>query len=557
MPRSRCLLTSILVLALGSAAQAHFPWLTIDESGHALLFFSESMLERDYHVPECVEKATVERVDQRTPTVVELSSVDEEGFIGRKSDKPVGQDAVLTSTIKYGVYHGTLLEYFVKHVPMTRNAPKSPAGALPLNATPVVTDDGITLHVVWHDEPLAGAQVTLIDSKSKRAEAKTDEQGAVRLTPEHEGPVAFLVNHGDQQARGEFDGQEFTSKTYFLTMTTSYRGPVAEAKPEPSAESRRPEVEEEEDEKPPAVSDLPELPEPIASFGATVCDGWLYVYSGHTGTEHHHSRDNLSAHFSRLKLDGGEAWEQLPMQTALQGMPLVAHDGKVYRVGGMLARNAPDAEEEDLHSLAEFACFDPATKQWKDLPPLPAGRSSHDATVIGDSLYVVGGWDLNGEAPGDWQTAALVFDFTNPDKGWMEIKSPPFERRALAVAHREGKLVAIGGMASEGGVVNSVTEYDPQTDEWSELPDLPGKGISGFGVSAWNHEGQLYASGMGGKLFTLPVGADKWQEVAKVDEARFFHRLLSYGPDRLVQVAGASTVHGHVATLDVVDLPQD
>ncbi|MCA9239277.1 MAG: hypothetical protein KDA37_03720 [Planctomycetales bacterium] len=550
------LLTLGCLLAWPALSLAHFPWLTVDDNGHALLFFSESMLEREYHTPDCVEQAKVERVDQMTHSEIALTSVEEEGFLGRRSVSPVGQHAVLTSTIKYGVYHGTLLEYFVKRVPMTDTPPKMPAGSLPLNATPINTDDGINLLVLWHDEPLADAQVTLIDGKSKQAQGKTDDQGVVRLTPEHEGPVAFLVNHSDQDARGEFAGEKFTSKTYVLTLTSAYRGPAADAKPEPSAESRRPE-EEEEDEAPPAVSDLPELPQAIASFGATVCEGWLYVYGGHTGKEHHHSRENLSAHFSRLKIEGGDAWEELPMQTPLQGLPLVTHAGKLYRIGGMTARNEPDAEEEDLHSSAEFACFEPTKNQWEALPSLPAGRSSHDATVIGDSLYVVGGWNLHGEAPGDWQTTALVYDFTTPERGWREIKSPPFERRALAVSHRDGKLVAIGGMASEGGVVNSVSQYDPQTDEWSELPDLPGKGISGFGVSAWNHQGQLYASGMGGKLFTLPLDGGGWQEVRQVDEPRFFHRLLSCGAARLVQVAGASPVHGHVATLDVIELPRE
>ncbi len=40
-------------------------------------------------------------------------------------------------------------------------------------------------------------------------------------------------------------------------------------------------------------------------------------------------------------------------------------------------------------SVADFARFDPATNTWQALQPLPGGRSSHDAVVVGDTLYVV------------------------------------------------------------------------------------------------------------------------------------------------------------------------
>ncbi len=92
------------------------------------------------------------------------------------------------------------------------------------------------------------------------------------------------------------------------------------------------------------------------------------------------------------------------MGPALQSVALVAHGSNVYRVGGMLARNEPD-EDEDLLSVADFARFDPATNTWQALQPMPGGRSSHDAVVVGDTLYVVGGWQLGGDTR--WYDTAL------------------------------------------------------------------------------------------------------------------------------------------------------
>jgi streptogramin lyase len=44
------------------------------------------------------------------------------------------------------------------------------------------------------------------------------------------------------------------------------------------------------------------------------------------------------------------------------------------------------------------ARFDPATKSWEELPPLPEPRSSHDVVVIDNQVIVVGGWALDGKS---------------------------------------------------------------------------------------------------------------------------------------------------------------
>jgi N-acetylneuraminic acid mutarotase len=147
-----------------------------------------------------------------------------------------------------------------------------------------------------------------------------------------------------------------------------------------------------------SAQELPPLPVEVASFGAAVSGDALYVYGGHVGKTHQHSVDNLSHRFFRLSLsDPGAGWVDLGEVKGLQGLPLVAWGDRVCRVGGLDAKNAQDAEEEDLVSTDAVACFDPESTSWQSLPPLPAPRSSHDAVVAGNHLYVVGGWQLRGE----------------------------------------------------------------------------------------------------------------------------------------------------------------
>src|SRR5262245_15547042 len=112
------------------------------------------------------------------------------------------------------------------------------------------------------------------------------------------------------------------------------------------------------------------LPVKVASFGAASCDGYLYVYGGHSGKTHTYSTEDVIGKFYRVKLTGG-AWEELPGGPIAQGLPLVAYKGKVLRVGGMQPRNKP-GEKADNHSLTSVASYDPAAKKWSELTPLPA-----------------------------------------------------------------------------------------------------------------------------------------------------------------------------------------
>src|SRR5688572_15192096 len=159
---------------------------------------------------------------------------------------------------------------------------------------------------------------------------------------------------------------------------------------------------------PDAPSRFAVLPQGLASFGACASGDWLYVYGGHVGRAHEHSRDNVATAFRRLNLLDLASWEELPAERALQGAALVAHGGAVYRLGGLEARNRR-GEAEDLHSSAEVSSYDPLRRTWRALPPLPEPRSSHDAALIGSKVFVVGGWRLEGPSK-SWHRTAWVLD---------------------------------------------------------------------------------------------------------------------------------------------------
>jgi hypothetical protein len=527
--------------------QAHFLWVkTVIENGkpHAFLFFGENVLDEAYHLPESLADT---KVWYRTADAkrVELPVKPWEGEDRIGLGAPLAGDAayVLEANEQYGVYGTALLTYCAKHVhaksPEHFNV-AGPSKELKLDIVPRIEGDELVLTVSWDGKPLAGADVTIAAGDAEPVEKKTDDAGRVTFKPAGNGPIGVLANHTKNDVTGTLGSTAYNQELHYSSLTLEW--PVGE-KTEPGNEVSSAEPR----------ATLPELPEPLSSFGAVVADGWLYVYGGHIGTEHDHSAANLSNHFRRIQLDGGRGWEELPMQTPLQGLPLVAYGGKIYRVGGLHARNTTTDEPADLHSIGDFAEFDPSTGEWNSLAALPAPRSSHNAVVIGDRLYVVGGWTLAGESPGTWQTDALVYDFTEAQAGWQKLPTPPFQRRALAAGHANGKLVVIGGM-DEGNVVSQrVDIFDPQTGSWSEGPALPGEGMAGFGVSAWNLDGRLYASGMSGQVLRLNECGTEWEKVAQMRTGRFFHQLVPAPYGGLLAVGGASH-DGHIADVEWIDI---
>ena len=236
---------------------------------------------------------------------------------------------------------------------------------------------------------------------------------------------------------------------------------------------------------------------------------------------------------------------------------MVAHKGKLYRIGGFTAHNKED-DKHDLRSVASFASFDPQTRKWTKLPNLPEPRSSHDAVVIGDQLYVVGGWQL-GKKRG-WHKTAWSIDLSKKKLTWKALPTPPFARRALSLGQLGHKLVVIGGMQQKGGPTVRVDIYDTRSKKWSKGPSLKNPngrgryaGIEGFGSSAFVVGKRLFVSTYGGNLQVLDSSAKEWRIAHKLEEDRFFHRMLPY-KHQLVLVGGASMREGKRLALETVNL---
>ena len=298
---------------------------------------------------------------------------------------------------------------------------------------------------------------------------------------------------------------------------------------------------------------LAPLPFAVTSFGAARIDNCLYVYGGHTGDAHSYNNESQSNKLVKLDLSVPDAkWQEIASGQRLQGLGMVAHGKRLIFLGGFMAMNKK-GEKQDLHSQATVRVFDTATSQWSDLPSLPEPRSSHDAAIIGDKVYVVGGWNMSGGNETVWHSTAWVMDLAAASPQWSEIAKPASPRRAIAaVAHRE-QLFVIGGMDEKGSPTRSVRIYTPSTNSWSDAPDLLGeKSMAGFGASGWSTGKELIVTTYEGDIQRWDESMKAWVSRGKTEDARFFHRLMPISDSELVAIGGANMNSGKYLELEIV-----
>lgn len=457
------------------------------------------------------------------------------------------------------------LIYYPKTVVGDPFAATNRIGASPVELVPTGVAGATKLLFLVDGKPMADVDVTVLLPDGTSQVVKTDSAGKTPAFDQAGRYGGWARRWLDTP--GEKDGQHYEQVRQYATLVFDVPGtppakkpttaPVEAAKPQAAvaphpvpANPHEPVATASHTVK---ATPFPlALPEAASSFGAVVSDGWLYVYGGHIAPTHEYSTKAVSGRLSRLDLSDPKAWQDLPAGPAAQGLNLATYGGKIYRVGGMQPQNAPGAAV-DNHSLADVAYFDPSSRSWNALPALPEPRSSHDVAVIGRTLYVVGGWTLDGsmtKAQG-WPRTTLALDLENVSAGWTSTPQP-FARRALIAAVHDGKLYAIGGFDADNRPSRRVDIFDPATQTWSRGPGLPGDAMNGFAPAACVQDNALYVSVGDGTLYRLDDEDNTWEAVA-TGTPRIVHRLAPFGSKILI-IGGASE-GGNLDLIESVSIP--
>lgn len=529
----------IALLAFGmlavAPARAHFIWIQAEPVKDDLVIsagFGEPG-DWDKNLADKIKGATYAVRDAKgQETAVELKFDTEKGvYVGKA---PSANAASVVGSFDYGVTKlgrspaPILLKYHPKRL---LGEPKDwgrarAATPRPVEVTATPSESGIRLVVLADGAPKPDAEIKVTGPKSDRVIIKTDARGEAIWPFEGPGEYLLFVGHV-RKTPGKKGNESYAEVREYATLGFSLK------------------------QNPGVVIDRPrlaDLPEAVTAFGAAAMDGWIYVYGGHTGKTHAHSKSNITGVFARCRADGKAGWEMLPSGPAAQSVALVAHKGSLYRMGGMRAHNEIGKPEE-IESITEAARFDLEAKKWTPIPSLPEPRSSHDAVVVGDDLIVIGGWRLGG---GDesWHTTTLVMDLSAKSPSWTSLPQP-FERRALAVVAHGGKVHVLGGFTDENKPSLEVDIFDPASKSWSKGPKLPGPQLNGFACSGCVVDGTLYQSALDGEIHRLSPSGDQWVKADKLSVARFQHRMVPLGASKFAALGGANRVFDHLRSAEI------
>ncbi len=535
------LLAAILsVWLMTSPAQAHFIWLTLhpsDAPTEVHVHFSEEAAPDN---PDLLDRITGAKLwksagRRQEPQALELTRTGDRLIAELPSSDSSGP-VILKHT--YGVLskggsEPFLLNYYAKVDGSTLPAAWQTvrdAERLPLEVSARVHGKQIRLQAFWQGSPQAAVTLRITGpDMAEPWEGTTDESGEVVVQLPESGLYSVLAKH-EQQESGELEGKAYQSIRHYSTLSLTHT---------PARVATQ------------SVS-LPELPEGLTSFGAAILGDAAYTYGGNIGQTHRYHRDSHTGALRRLNLSDPTAWEELAGGPKLQGLALVAHDGALYRIGGFQARNAED-EDQSLWSHADSARYLPAEDRWESIPDLPAPRSSHDAAVLGDCIYVCGGWNMQGDGDSaEWHETVLKLDLTRKPLAWEAATKLPHARRGLSVAAHQGKLYVIGGMEEWGSTTLSVAIYDPETETWSEGPAILGTSTDGFGSAAFACGGSLWVSSSTGTLQKLSDGGSRWEYAGMHDHPRMFHRILPWQDEQLLILGGVQMGSGKVQEVELV-----
>jgi N-acetylneuraminic acid mutarotase len=143
------------------------------------------------------------------------------------------------------------------------------------------------------------------------------------------------------------------------------------------------------------------------------------------------------------------------MPTARDSLAVGVVNNKIYAIGGRLSNGSSSTTVEE---------YDPATNLWTTKASMPTGRQYLAAGVVNNKVYAFGGFGNCGNP------CATVEEYDPATNTWTNCggtcASMPTGRHSLAVAVVNNKIYAIGGQ-SGSSALTTVEEYDPATNTWT------------------------------------------------------------------------------------------
>jgi RHS repeat-associated protein len=174
------------------------------------------------------------------------------------------------------------------------------------------------------------------------------------------------------------------------------------------------------------------------------------------------------------------------LPVALKDFAATEANGRLYIFGGKTLQN------ENVQTVYEY---DPLSNIWIQKGDMPSVTPSQ-TIVLGDRIYLITGDSME--------------EYSPATDTWVSKQPMNTNRIDFAAMAFDGKIYVSGGRVNYTTILNTVEAYDPFTDAWSNMPDLP-IGIHGHVMVELDDVAYLMGSFSDYKLYTMSDDGS-WQE---------------------------------------------
>ncbi|MBI2347524.1 MAG: kelch-like protein [Deltaproteobacteria bacterium] len=213
------------------------------------------------------------------------------------------------------------------------------------------------------------------------------------------------------------------------------------------------------------------LLEPVSEHAVAELDGKIYVIAGNTN-------DGGTVASVQVYDSATDSWKRTaPLSVAVNHNMAAAVNGKLYVFGG---QSAGSTGSRFVDSTFEY---DPAREQWRTRAPMPMARSAGATAVVNGKIYVVGGRPPRGSDFAVYDPAADT---------WTKVPDLPTQRNHIAAAAINGRIYVAGGRFEPGNtspMTDALEIFDPANNQWSQgrrMPTVRG-GVNGVAANGCFH----------------------------------------------------------------------
>ncbi|MFC1481987.1 FG-GAP-like repeat-containing protein [Candidatus Neomarinimicrobiota bacterium] len=207
------------------------------------------------------------------------------------------------------------------------------------------------------------------------------------------------------------------------------------------------------------------IPTERYQFISEVVNDSIYVIGGYNGG--YYTRNEVYDPVS-------DTWTtKAPMTQQREGAASGFVNGKIYVIGGTTTSSNKSVEE-----------YDPATDSWISKNPMAMSIEKAAGAVVGEKIYIIGGWDGT-------QVLNTVWEYEPGADTWTDKAPMPTARNYISASVVNGIIYVFGGGDGAQGLT-TVEAYDPALDTWATKASLTATRLGALSAVAG---GKIYLIG--------------------------------------------------------------